>query len=183
MAQYEKVTAAEGQTEFNLGFTYIVGSGSLLVFQNGQLLTLGVDYLESSSTQVIYLHDDVEAEDIFVFVKTAQQTNQVIQDTTRAKGDSFTFRFIAPPGLTNVKLSIYDDNNIPVLVNQTMTEIATTGVYKFKWLLANVGVYLGVMNSPQAESKVATEIRVLPVEAGGGAPSTVINTIGVGKRC
>lgn len=184
MAQYEKVEATEGQTEFNLSFPYIVGSGSLLVFQNGQLLTLGIDYVESSSTQITLINDAIAEEgDIFVFAKQAQQIGQVIQDTTRSKGDSFTFRYIAPSGLTNVKLTIYDDNNVPVLMNQSMTEISTSGVYKFKWLLQNTGVYLGVMSSSSAEQKVATEIRVLPVEAGGSPGTVVANTVGIGRRC
>lgn len=47
------ITATSGQTVFNLtGFTYVPGNNTLQVYRNGFKLTLGVDYLESSSSLV-----------------------------------------------------------------------------------------------------------------------------------
>lgn len=181
MAQLQKVEATDGQTLFDLNFIYVPNTSTLLVFLNGQLLTLDEDYTESSSTQITLL-DPAESGDLLVFQKITMPTSgQVIQDTTRAKGDLFTFRFIAPPGLSSVKISIYNDDNTPILVNQDMTEIPSTGVYKFRWLLANTGVYVGIIDSPQTETKSVTEVRVLP---GEGTGHTIIsNTAGVGRRC
>jgi hypothetical protein len=49
---YTVITATAGQTAFDTGATYPVGTNALLVFKNGQLLTITTDYTETDSTTV-----------------------------------------------------------------------------------------------------------------------------------
>lgn len=47
----EVFTATGGQTVFTLPFTYVPNANALLVFQNGAVLTPGVDFTETSGTE------------------------------------------------------------------------------------------------------------------------------------
>jgi hypothetical protein len=53
VTQSELIIATQGQTIFNfLLLRYVVGQNSLQVFRNGIRLIIGIDYTESSSTQI-----------------------------------------------------------------------------------------------------------------------------------
>lgn len=66
MASIVDIAAVAGQTVFDLPFSYTPTSNELFVAWNGQLLYLGVQYLETSSTKVT-LTFAAEAGDLFTF--------------------------------------------------------------------------------------------------------------------
>lgn len=51
----QTITATEGQTVFNLSFSYIPATATLRVFVNGNKQVLALNYLETSITQVTFL--------------------------------------------------------------------------------------------------------------------------------
>ena len=62
-----EVVATEGQMVFDLPFVYTPGSNDLFVFWNGQLLYVGVQYAETTSTRVTLLGFAAQAGDDFTF--------------------------------------------------------------------------------------------------------------------
>lgn len=66
MANLYTVTATQDQVLFTLPFTYTVGGNELFVFRNGQLLYLGLSYVETSPTSVT-ISDSADADEIFTF--------------------------------------------------------------------------------------------------------------------
>lgn len=66
MANIYEVTAIAGQTVFDLPFTYTPGSNDLFAFWNGQLLYVGLQYNETTSTRIT-LTFPAEAGDEFTF--------------------------------------------------------------------------------------------------------------------
>jgi hypothetical protein len=51
----EVITATDGQTVFNLNFTYAANTNSLFVFVNGSKQIVTLNYTESSSTSITFL--------------------------------------------------------------------------------------------------------------------------------
>lgn len=53
-APQDYVIATEGQTVFNVGFTYIAGSNTLDVYVNGNKQVVNVNYTETSPTTITF---------------------------------------------------------------------------------------------------------------------------------
>jgi hypothetical protein len=67
MPNLVEIVAVDGQVVFDLPFTYTPTSNDLFVFWNGQLLYVGVQYTETSPTQVTLLGFAAQAGDNFTF--------------------------------------------------------------------------------------------------------------------
>jgi len=63
----EDYTADSGQTQFLLVHEYIVGSGQLLVYLNGQLQIVGSDYIESDKKTILF-NRSAEFGDLLTFI-------------------------------------------------------------------------------------------------------------------
>jgi len=66
VALYEKHVATQGQTVFDLAGAYVSGTHVLLVFKNGQLLTITDDYAETNNQRVT-LTAGADAGDVLIF--------------------------------------------------------------------------------------------------------------------
>ena len=127
---------------------------------------------------------------IFTITSAALGGGSVVQEATRHFGSPFTFRHIAESTLPDVKITIYDSNDNPILANQPMIEIGGSGVYKYVYNPPTPSplaqkIYTGIMGSNSFGSKSVTEIIFVPAEYDdeGGTTKTVIsNRVGVGKR-
>jgi hypothetical protein len=107
--------------------------------------------------------------------------SNVIQEAVRKVGETFTFKHIAQPGATDVKITIYNNVDTPLISNQSMVEIAGTGVFKYAYNPNTAGIFTGIMSSSSANTKGVTEVIFTPATPGGG--STVIaNRVGIGSR-
>lgn len=74
-----------GQSLFTLaGIIYSIGSNTLRVYKNGDLLVLGTDYVESSSTTVTLTYPLPIADDRFAFILTVS-SNTVAQQLADAQ--------------------------------------------------------------------------------------------------
>jgi hypothetical protein len=61
------ITATDGQTVFNINFTYAAGLNSLFVFVNGSKQIVTLNYTETSSTSVTFL-TGLNAGDVVQFI-------------------------------------------------------------------------------------------------------------------
>lgn len=113
----------------------------------------------------------------------AQGSTNVIQEATRKFGDTFTFRHIAETALTDVKLTIYNASDVPIISNQPMVEIGSSGVFKYAFNPGSPGLYTGIMSSATLSSKSVTEIIFVTTTTSSGTTTTTIsNRIGTGRR-
>jgi hypothetical protein len=53
--QQQYQTATQGQTVFNLSFTYVPASNTLRVYANGSKQVLALNYLETNPTRVTFI--------------------------------------------------------------------------------------------------------------------------------
>ena len=60
-------------------------------------------------------------------------------------------------GLSDVKIDIYDANDVKVVNQGVMTEINTTGVYRFDFTLATKGKHVAISNAPSQSKTIFTE--------------------------
>jgi hypothetical protein len=65
--QQQYQTATQGQTVFNLSFTYIPATSTLRVYVNGSKQILTLNYLETSPTQVTFI-SGLDVGDIVEFI-------------------------------------------------------------------------------------------------------------------
>jgi hypothetical protein len=115
--------------------------------------------------------------------QAAQMGGNVIQEATRSFGQPFTFRHIAQTAVADVLITIFNANDVPILSNQPMVEIAGTGVYKYVFNPSTAGLYTGIMSSASLVTKSVTEVIFSTSPNPGSGTSTVIsNKIGVGRR-
>lgn len=66
VSMHQEIVASAGQTVFNLNKSYFIGDYSLQVFRDGRLLSVGVDYDETSNTSITLRSPATEGER-FVF--------------------------------------------------------------------------------------------------------------------
>lgn len=107
----------------------------------------------------------------------------VIQEAVRKFGETFIFKHIAEPGATDVQITIYDINDVPIISAQPMIEIAGKGVFKFAFNPTVEGTYTGIMESASSDSKAVTE--VIFINTGTQVPPgrvVISNKVGVGER-
>ena len=68
VGQAQLFTATQGQTVFNLSFSFIVGGNSLQVFVNGCKQVVNLNYTEASSIRVIFV-DGLNVGDVVEFIQ------------------------------------------------------------------------------------------------------------------
>jgi hypothetical protein len=117
----------------------------------------------------------------YVTPSQAQKGSSMVQEATRTFGQPFTFRHIASTNLSDVFVTIYNSNEIPIITNQQMVEIGASGVYKFIFNPPTAGLYTGIMSSTIAQSTSVTEVIFNTPPSGPGSGNVVIaNRVGVG---
>ena len=120
---------------------------------------------------------------IFTVSPMTQQGGMVVQESTRNFGETFTFRHVASPSLTDTRLTIFNASDAPILSDQPMVELAGTGVYKYAFNPPSAGLYTGVMSSVTADTRSVSEVIFKIVAPPSGNQSVVIaNRVGVGTR-
>lgn len=121
----------------------------------------------------------------YVTPSQTQRGSSMVQEATRTFGQPFTFRHIASTNLSDVFVTVYDSAEVPIIANQQMVEVGSTGVYKFIFNPSVAGLYTGIMSSTVAQSKSVTEvIFASSSSSGGGSGGQVVisNRVGVGSR-
>lgn len=119
---------------------------------------------------------------IFIISPASLQSGgggSVVQEATRNFGETFTFRHVSVPGLSDVLITLYDSSDTPFVSNQPMIEVGSSGVYKFIFNPPTAGIYTGIMSSSSSTSRSVTEVIFKPVAI---PPTVIANRVGVGTR-
>jgi hypothetical protein len=137
-------------------------------------------YLAAVSSNSAPLNDASKV--FYVTGLDAKQGGNTVQETTRMVGDTMTFKHIAVSGLSDVMITIYNAADVPILSSLPMTEIASTGVYKYAFSPGSAGLYTGIMSSASQDTKSVTEVIFKSASSSGSGNTVISNRIGVGSK-
>jgi hypothetical protein len=114
-------------TDFNTTVAFI--PATLMVMFNGQIWTSPRDFTEYGTNNGFKLNFKLpgnassDNDNLVAIYQVQDQQGLTLQETLRKVNEETRFQFLTRPGLTDVKITIYDNvGNIKVIDNATMTE-------------------------------------------------------------
>lgn len=153
--------------DFNTTETFI--SGTLVVIYNGVVHNVASDFTEYGTFDGFklnfYLPSDASpiTDNFLAIYSIPDRTGVALQETLRKINEETRFQFITRSGLTDVRITIFENvGNTKLVDSVLMTEKETnSGVYEYSFIPTAVGEYTAVMKDNQDNNMQVTEIIVL----------------------
>ena len=152
--------------DFNTSEAFI--PSTLLVVYNGNILNSPMDFTEYGSNNGFRLNfklpgtTSTTTDNLFAIYQILDRSGIVLQETLRKVNEETRFQFMTSPGLTDVKITIYNNSgNTKVVDNVSMLEKENTGVYEYNFIPTSVGVYTAIMKDTSDNNMQVTEIIAL----------------------
>lgn len=197
----ERFVAAAAQTSFTLtNFTYVLGTDSLLIFKNGELLAPGIDVFEST-TSTFVLAAGAAVNDVILAVGFIGITGTVTVNTVDifvaniaamrayvgANNMLYLQNTVAPPDGTEGMFQLFTGAAPATYVDDGVNVIVPSGGDgSAAWLRATEAVRrsaieLDTVSQVEAEARVATTTRTWTAERVGQAIAAGITAIVTGS--
>lgn len=133
----ELLIAESGQRTFNITtFAYALGTGSLIVFKNGEILSRNLDYIETSTTQILLTVGATAGDKLlicgFVGITGSAATDTVLRADLASEGGSNLVGYLATPTgsvPTTIKNKVGEVKSIFDFLTSTLITAVRTGVY------------------------------------------------------
>ena len=160
------LTPVARATDFNTTESFI--PATLMVMFNGQVWTSPRDFTEYGTNDGFKLNfklpgnADSNNDSLVAIYQVQDQQGLTLQETLRKVNEETRFQFISRPGLTDVKITIYNNTgNTKVVDNVTMTEKDSSGVYEYNFTPTAVGAYTAIIKESTDYNIQVTEIIVI----------------------